>query len=386
MSDVGKPRMSRIAFSSVAGTALEYYDFAVYNTLAALVFNKLFFPTFDPRAGLLLSFATYWVGYLSRPLGGIVFGSLGDRRGRRFVLVVTLLMMGVTTTAIGCLPTYAQVGALAPALLVALRFLQGMALGGEWAGAVLLSMEHGDPQRRGRNAAWAQMGPSTGVLIATGTIALLTALLSPGEMEAWGWRVPLLASVVLVAFGLWMRLGVPETPEFRALERELGAGARTARRGVARALALAADRGRGAVRSGRSLLLHHGVPARVSHEGACAIAHRGNDRARDRRGVQRGVRAVRERDVGPVRTARRLRRGRGAGRGLAVGGVSNAGHEERARDCVRAREWPRDPRDHVRPAGRVHHRAVSRRACGTPARRWRTRSPGCSPAALRRSR
>jgi MFS family permease len=220
MSEPGKPRMSRIALSSIAGTALEYYDFAVYNTLAALVFNKLFFPTFDSRAGLLLSFATYWVGYLSRPLGGIVFGSLGDRRGRRFVLVVTLLMMGVTTTAIGCLPTYAQAGALAPALLVALRFLQGMALGGEWAGAVLLSVEHGDPRRRGRNAAWAQMGPSSGVLIATGTIALLTARLSPEELEAWGWRLPLIASVVLVAFGLWLRLGVPETPEFRALEQE----------------------------------------------------------------------------------------------------------------------------------------------------------------------
>jgi MFS family permease len=220
MSDATKPRMSRIAFSSVAGTALEYYDFAVYNTLAALVFNKLFFPTFDPSAGLLLAFATYWVGYLSRPLGGILFGSLGDRRGRRYVLVVTLLLMGSTTVAIGCLPTYAQVGALAPAALVALRFLQGMALGGEWAGAVLLSMEHGDPRQRGRNAAWAQMGPSTGVLIATGTIALLTAQLSPAELEAWGWRVPLLASVVLVVFGLWLRLGVPETPEFRALEQE----------------------------------------------------------------------------------------------------------------------------------------------------------------------
>jgi MFS family permease len=218
MSETGKPRMSRIAFSSVAGTALEYYDFAVYNTLAALVFNELFFPTFDPKAGLLLSFATYWVGYLSRPLGGILFGSLGDRRGRRYVLVATLLMMGSTTIAIGCLPTYAQVGALAPALLVVLRFLQGMALGGEWAGAVLLSMEHGDPERRGRNAAWAQMGPSTGVLIATGTIALLTAQLSSAELESWGWRLPLLASVVLVVFGLWLRLGVPETPEFRALE------------------------------------------------------------------------------------------------------------------------------------------------------------------------
>ncbi len=213
------PPMRRLAFASIAGTALEYYDFAVYNTLAALVFNQLFFPTFDPLAGTLLSFATYWVGYLSRPLGGIFFGHLGDRRGRRFVLVFTLLLMGVTTVAIGLLPTYAQAGALAPIALVTLRFLQGMALGGEWAGAVLLSVEHGEAAQRGRNAAWAQMGPSTGVLIATGVIALLTAQLPEDALLAWGWRVPLLASVVLVAFGLWLRLGVSETPQFRELER-----------------------------------------------------------------------------------------------------------------------------------------------------------------------
>lgn len=169
--------MRRLAFSSIAGTALEYYDFAVYNTLAALVFNQLFFPTFDPLAGTLLSFATYWVGYLSRPVGGMLFGHLGDRRGRRWVLVVTLLVMGATTVAIGLLPTYAQVGALAPALLVTLRFIQGVALGGEWAGAVLISMEHGTDAQRGRNASWAQMGPSTGVLVATGVIAALTAVL-----------------------------------------------------------------------------------------------------------------------------------------------------------------------------------------------------------------
>jgi MFS family permease len=211
--------MRRIAFASITGTALEYYDFAVYNTLAALVFNQLFFPTFDPLAGTLLAFATYWVGYLSRPFGGILFGHLGDRRGRRFVLVLTLLMMGVTTVAIGLLPTYAQAGALAPILLVTLRFLQGMALGGEWAGAVLLSMEHGAEAQRGRNAAWAQMGPSTGVLVATGVIALLTARLSDAALLEWGWRVPLLASLVLVAFGLWLRLGVAETPQFRELER-----------------------------------------------------------------------------------------------------------------------------------------------------------------------
>ncbi|HEY6125832.1 MAG TPA: MFS transporter [Steroidobacteraceae bacterium] len=210
--------MKRLAFASIAGTALEYYDFAVYNTLAALVFNKLFFPSVDPLTGTLLAFATYWVGYLSRPFGGILFGNLGDRRGRRYVLVMTLLLMGACTTLIGLLPTYETVGVLAPILLVTLRFVQGMALGGEWAGAVLLTVEHGTARQRGRNAAFAQMGPSTGVLIATGTVALISWLMSEEQLLDWGWRVPLLASVLLVAFGLWLRLGVSETPEFIALK------------------------------------------------------------------------------------------------------------------------------------------------------------------------
>jgi MFS family permease len=192
----------------------------VYNTLAALVFNKLFFPTFDPLSGTLLSFATFWVGYLSRPFGGILFGHLGDRHGRRFVLVITLLMMGITTTLIGLLPDYSKIGGLAPVLLVTLRFLQGMALGGEWAGAVLLSVEHGSDSQRGRNASFAQMGPSIGVLFATGAIALLTSVLSEADLFDWGWRLPLLASVILVVFGLWLRLGVTETPQFRALEKD----------------------------------------------------------------------------------------------------------------------------------------------------------------------
>ena len=202
----------------MAGTALEYYDFAVYNTLAALVFNKLFFPAVDPLTGTLLAFATYWVGYLSRPFGGLLFGNLGDRRGRRYVLMMTLLIMGACTTLIGLLPTYEKIGVLAPILLVALRFVQGMALGGEWAGAVLLTMEHGTQQQRGRNASFAQMGPSTGVLIATGTIAFITWQMPEEQLLAWGWRIPLLASVLLVAFGMWLRLGVSETPEFLALE------------------------------------------------------------------------------------------------------------------------------------------------------------------------
>ncbi len=212
--------MQRLATASIVGTTLEYYDFAVYNTLAALVFNRLFFPSFDPVSGTILAFSTFAVGYFSRPVGGLIFGRLGDRFGRRFVLVATLLIMGVTTALIGLLPTYEVAGALSPVLLVALRFVQGAALGGEWAGAVLLSVEHGDPARRGRNASWAQMGPSLGTLLATGTIALLTWLLSSDAFLEWGWRIPFFASVVLVAFGLWIRIGVDETPLFRQLERE----------------------------------------------------------------------------------------------------------------------------------------------------------------------
>jgi len=138
--------LRRVVLASLIGTTIEWYDFFLYGTAAALIFNKLFFPSFDPLTGTLLAFATYWVGYLSRPFGGILFGNLGDRRGRRYVLVMTLLIMGACTTLIGLLPTYEKVGVLAPILLVTLRFVQGMALGGEWAGAVLLTVEHGTEQ------------------------------------------------------------------------------------------------------------------------------------------------------------------------------------------------------------------------------------------------
>ena len=209
--------MRRIAAASMIGTTLEYFDFAVYNSLAALVFNRIFFPSFDPLAGTILAFATFAVGYLARPFGGVFFGRLGDRRGRRYVLIATLLLMGTTTVAMGLLPTYQNAGIASPVLLVLLRFVQGTALGGEWAGAVLLALEHGVSDRRGRNGAWAQAGPSLGTLFATGFIALVTMAMPPTAFQQWGWRLPFLASAGLIAFGLWLRTGVDETPLFTEL-------------------------------------------------------------------------------------------------------------------------------------------------------------------------
>ena len=213
-------KMGRLAMASSIGTTLEWYDFTVYNIMAALVFNAVFFPSFDPLTGTILAFSTYAVGYISRPLGGVVFGHLGDRLGRRFVLVATLVIMGVSTGLMGLLPTYASWGIWAPVALVALRFVQGVALGGEWAGAVLLSMEHGKPDERGRNASFTQVGPSCGTLIGTGFIAAVSAWLSPEDFQNWGWRIPFISSVALVLFGLWLRRGVDETPVFREMEEK----------------------------------------------------------------------------------------------------------------------------------------------------------------------
>jgi MFS family permease len=214
------PGIGRLAAASSVGTTLEWYDFTVYNVMAALVFNVVFFPSFDPMVGTLLAFSTYAVGYLSRPFGGFVFGHLGDRKGRRFVLVATLLVMGFATGLMGLLPAYHTLGVWSPLLLVLLRFVQGAAIGGEWAGAVLLAVEHGSPTQRGRNGSFAQMGPACGTILGTGVVALVSFALSPGAFESWGWRAPFALSLGLVIFGLWLRGGVSETPVFRELEAQ----------------------------------------------------------------------------------------------------------------------------------------------------------------------
>jgi metabolite-proton symporter len=209
----------RVIIASLIGTSLEWYDFFIYGTAAALVFNKLFFPTFDPLVGTLLAFTTYAVGFVARPVGGIVFGHYGDKVGRKNVLVITLLVMGVATFLIGVLPSYDTIGVWAPILLVALRFLQGLGLGGEWGGAVLMSLEHGEPDKRGLNASWPQVGVPVGLLLANGVIALMSATTSEATFLSWGWRVPFLLSGLLVIVGLWIRLTIAETPLFEEIER-----------------------------------------------------------------------------------------------------------------------------------------------------------------------
>jgi metabolite-proton symporter len=210
----------RVVLASFIGTAIEWYDFFLYGTAAALVFNRLFFPTLDPFAGTMASFATYAVGFFARPVGGVVFGHFGDRMGRKSMLVTTLMLMGTATFLIGVLPTYEQIGAAAPALLVALRFVQGFGVGGEWGGAVLMVVEHGHRGRRGLNASWVQAGVPAGLLLAN-AVFMLFALLPNDAFMSWGWRVPFLLGIALLAVGLFIRLQVFESPLFaKVLERK----------------------------------------------------------------------------------------------------------------------------------------------------------------------
>ncbi|MFJ3621290.1 MFS transporter [Streptomyces iakyrus] len=210
--------MPRLAAASLAGTAIEFYDFFVYGTAAALILGPLFFPTFSPVAGTLAAFATFGVGFVARPLGSVLFGHIGDRRGRRPVLVASLLLTGASTVAVGCVPTYDSIGVIAPLLLLVLRFLQGLGLGGEWGGAVLLAVEHAPAERRALWSSFPQVGPALGFLLANGVVLGLSSTLTEAQFAAWGWRVPFWAAGVLAVVGLWLRSSLTESPSFLQID------------------------------------------------------------------------------------------------------------------------------------------------------------------------
>ena len=213
-----RTQLRRAVLSSYLGSVIEYYDFLLYATASAVVFNKVFFSNLDPLVGTVASFGTLATGYLARPLGGIVFGHFGDRIGRKKMLVLSMTLMGVGSTLIGVLPTYAQVGVWAPILLVLLRVVQGIAVGGEWGGAALMSAEHAS-SRRGLWTSFTNAGAPTGVVLSTLVLALSAAATGEEQFLAWGWRIPFLLSIVLLAIGLFVRARVAETPVFAEAAR-----------------------------------------------------------------------------------------------------------------------------------------------------------------------
>ena len=215
----GRRPLVRAVTAAAVGSAIEWYDFFLYGVAAALVFPKLFFPQSDPFTGVLLAFSTYFVGFLARPIGAAFFGHWGDRVGRKATLVATLLLMGLSTVMIGLIPSYETIGVWGGVLLVVMRILQGLGVGGEWGGAVLLAMEWSDQKRRGLMASWPQFGVALGLVLANAAIAAASWLAGDAFL-AWGWRVPFFFSVALVGVGLWIRLGIEETPVFAALKAE----------------------------------------------------------------------------------------------------------------------------------------------------------------------
>jgi metabolite-proton symporter len=206
-----------VILASFIGTTIEWYDFFLYGTAAALVFNRLFFPNVDPLIGTLSAFGTFAVGFVARPFGGMVFGHYGDRLGRKSMLVYSLVIMGVATFLIGLLPTYDTIGVWAPVLLVVLRCAQGIGVGGEWGGAVLMAVEHSPPGRRGLSGAWPQMGVPAGLFLSTVVFAICSTQMSDDQFLAWGWRLPFLVSLALIAVGIFIRLKIMETPAFTDL-------------------------------------------------------------------------------------------------------------------------------------------------------------------------
>jgi MHS family shikimate/dehydroshikimate transporter-like MFS transporter len=216
--ETDRTTLRRVGFSSFIGAMIEWYDFFLYGQAAALVFGQVFFPSGDPLVGTLAAFATFAVGFGARPIGGVIFGHLGDRVGRKSALVATLFLMGIATFLIGCLPTHAAIGVWAPVLLVVLRLLQGVAAGGEWGGAVLMLTEHAPPRRRGFYGAWPQMASSAALILATGLMYGMSQALGDEQFLSWGWRVPFLVSFLLIPVGIFIRLRIPESPEFERVK------------------------------------------------------------------------------------------------------------------------------------------------------------------------
>ncbi|RYF49752.1 MAG: MFS transporter [Comamonadaceae bacterium] len=212
--------MRRAVTGSLIGSSLEWYDYFLYGAASALVFNKVFFPSFDPLTGTPLAFLTFSVGFIVRPIGAAVAGHYGDRIGRKKVMLVTIVAMGVSTVLIGLLPTYATVGVAAPLMLVAIRIVQGLALGGEWGGGALMIAERAPAERRGFLTSFVQVGASIGNLLSTGALLLLSALLTQESFLTWGWRIPFLFSAVVVLIGLYVRLKMSETPAFHSLQEQ----------------------------------------------------------------------------------------------------------------------------------------------------------------------
>ncbi len=221
----GAPNARRVAVASAIGTTIEWYDFFIYGTAAAVVFGPQFFPQVSELAGTLAAYATFAVGFIARPLGGVVMGHFGDRLGRKFMLVWSLMLMGLSTLAIGLLPNYAQIGVWAPVLLITFRFVQGFALGGEWGGAVLMSVEHAPQGRRGFFGSFVALGLPVGIILSNLVFLVTSTLVAPAQFAAWAWRIPFLASAVLVVVGMFIRLGIAESPVFAEVQK-----ARTARR------------------------------------------------------------------------------------------------------------------------------------------------------------
>ncbi len=217
VADEQTSSIQRVALASAIGCIIEWYDFFLYGVVAGLVFNKVFFPKADPAVGTLLAFATFAVGFIARPLGGVIFGHFGDKLGRKTILVLTLIIMGVATFAIGLIPSYASIGIAAPILLVFLRVMQGIGIGGEWGGAVLMAVEYAPDKQRGFYGSWPQVGVPAGLALSTGVVALLS-LMPEEDFLRWGWRVAFLVSAVLVLVGIYIRSKIYETPAFRRVQ------------------------------------------------------------------------------------------------------------------------------------------------------------------------